>query len=149
MRFRQDVTYAARGLARSPVLTLTIILSLCLGIGANVAVFTAIDRVFLQAPPGVKNPETLRRLYVRVFYNRGPDYGPTGRVMPNLSTRDLQALSEVTRGTARPAGNSLGDGKRLNGNGPRVRPPYVSPGYFALLGVRPSLGRFFTLDEDR
>ena len=148
MRFRQDVTYAVRGLARSPVLTLTIILSLCLGVGANVAVFTAIDRVFLQAPPGVKNPETLRRLYARIFYNRGPDYGPTGRVMPNLSTRDLQVLTETMRGTARLAGNYLGNGKRLNGDA-RVRTTYVSPGYFELLGIRPSLGRFFAPDEDR
>src|SRR5688572_6832059 len=65
---RQDIAFAIRGLARSPGLTLTIILSLSLGVGANVAVFTAIDRVFLQAPPGVTKPEEMRRLYARIFY---------------------------------------------------------------------------------
>jgi putative ABC transport system permease protein len=146
---RQDLAFALRGLARSPGLTLTVLISLSLGLGANVAVFTAIDRVFLQAPPGVKKPEEMRRLYARIFYSRGPDYGPTGRVMPNLSTRDLQVLTEATRGTARLAGNYLGSGSRLNYSEQRVRPTFVSPGYFDLLGVRPALGRFFTPDQDR
>ena len=146
---RQDLGYAIRGLSRSPGITLTIILSLSLGVGANVAVFTAIDRVFLQAPPGVRDPDQMRRLYARIFYARGPNYGPTGRVMPNLSTRDLRVLSEATRGTARLAGTHLAMGRRLNGSGPPVRATYVSPGYFDLVGVRPSVGRFFAPDEDR
>ena len=146
---RQDIAFAIRGLARSPGLTLTIILSLSLGVGANVAVFTAIDRVFLQAPPGVAKPDQMRRLYARIFYVRGPSYGPTGRVMPNLSTRDLEALTEATRGTARLAGNHLGYAGRLNGDSRRVRMTYISPGYFDLLGIRPALGRFFAPDEDR
>ena len=45
---RQDLAFALRGLARSPGLTLTVLISLSLGLGANVAVFTAIDRVFLR-----------------------------------------------------------------------------------------------------
>ncbi len=111
--------------------------------------FTAIDRVFLQAPPGVTKPEEMRRLYARIFSVRGPNYGPTGRVMPNLTTRDLQALTEATRGTARLAGDYLGYAGRLNGDSRRVRMTYISPGYFDLLGIRPALGRFFTPDEDR
>ena len=146
---RSDLSFAIRGLRRSPGLTLTVILSLSLGVGANVAVFTAIDRVFLQAAPGVKNPEQMRRLYSRIFYVRGMNYGPTGRVGDNFSTRDLRALTEATRGTARLAGNYLGYGARLNGSDLRVRRTFVSPGYFDLLGVRPSLGRFFAPDEDR
>jgi predicted lysophospholipase L1 biosynthesis ABC-type transport system permease subunit len=42
---KYDLAFALRGLARSPGLTLTIIVSLSLGVGAIVAVFTAIDRV--------------------------------------------------------------------------------------------------------
>jgi predicted permease len=146
---RQDLTYALRGLVKSPLVTLTIIVTLSLGVGANVAVFTAIDRVFLQAPPGVARPDQMRRLYARIFYVRGPDYGPTGRVMPNLSTRDLNELSEATRGTARLAGATIESVARLNGTDQRVRRTFVSSGYFDVLGIRPSLGRFFTPDEDR
>src|SRR5688572_24657430 len=144
-----DLTFALRGLARSPGLALTIVVSLSLGVGANVAVFTALDRVFLQAPPGVKQPDQMRRLYARIFSVRGMNYGPTGRVMDNLTTRDLETLAEATRGTARLAGNHLGYAGRLNGSDMRVRRTFVSPGYFELLGVRPALGRFFTVDEDR
>ena len=144
-----DLAFALRGLARSPGLTLTIIVSLSLGVGANVAVFTAIDRVFLQAPPGVAKPDHMRRLYARIFSVRGPDYGPTGRVVATLSTRDLQTLAEATRGTARLAGDHLGYAGRLNGVSRRTGMTYVSPGYFELLGIRPALGRFFTPDEDR
>jgi putative ABC transport system permease protein len=146
---RYDLAFAVRGLARSPGLTLTIIVSLSLGVGANVAVFTAIDRVFLQAPPGVAEPEQMRRLYARIFSLRGPDYGPTGRVVATLTTRDLLALAEATRGTARLAGDHLGYAGRLNGVSRRTGMTYVSPGYFALLGIRPALGRFFASDEDR
>ena len=146
---RQDIAFACRGLVRSPGLTLTIVLSLSLGVGANVAVFTAIDRVFVQAPPGVVKPDQMRRIYSRIFSVRGMNYGPTGRVAGNFSTRDLRALTEATRGTARLAGNYHGYGARLNGGEQRVRRTFVSPGYFDLLGVRPSLGRFFAPDEDR
>ncbi len=146
---RYDLTFAIRGLARSPGLTLTIIVSLSLGVGANVAVFTAIDRVFLQGPPGVTRPDQMRRLYGRIFSVRGMNYGATGRVMNNLSTRDLQVLAEATRGTARLAGDHLGYAGRLNGLSRRTGMTYVSPGYFELLGIRPALGRFFAPDEDR
>jgi hypothetical protein len=96
----------------------------------------------------VTNPDQLRRLYARIFYVQGPNYGPTGRVMPNLSTRDLQALSEATRGTARLAGNHLGYAGRLNGDSRRVRMTYISPGYFDLLGIRPARS-LLCADEDR
>jgi putative ABC transport system permease protein len=146
---KYDLAFALRGLARSPGLTLAIVVSLSLGVGANVAVFTAIDRVFLLAPPGVAKPDQMRRLYARIFSVRGPDYGPSGRVVANLSTRDLLTLAEATRGTARLAGDHLGYAGRLNGDSRRTGMTYVSPGYFELLGIRPALGRFFTPDEDR
>jgi predicted permease len=68
--------------------------------------------------------------------------------MAHLSTRDLQALTEATRGVARLTGQNIGY-MGLHGNDRRVRRSFVGPGYFALLGIRPSLGRFFTPDEDR
>ena len=54
---RQDVGYAFRGLRRSPGLTATILLTFALGIGVNAAMFTVVDRVFFQAPPGIVDPE--------------------------------------------------------------------------------------------
>ena len=117
MAARQDLAFALRGLRRSPGLAFIIVLSLSLGVGANVAVFTALDRVFLQAPPGIDEPQQLRRLYARIFYRRGPDYGTTGRVTPNLSTRDMEVLGAFSRGTATLAGATLEYAARLDGSG--------------------------------
>ena len=146
---RHDTGYALRGLRRTPGLTLAIVLTLSLGVGANAAVFTAIDRVFFRAPPGVEDPGAIRRLYARIYNQRGPQYGPGGKVTPFLTTRDLLSLQAAARGTAMVAGDYLDRRGRLDPGGERVRQTYVSPGYFALLGVRPARGRFFAPDEDR
>src|SRR3954447_25450887 len=88
---QQDVSYAIRGLARSAGLTVAIIVTLGLGVGANAAVFTALDRVFFQAPPGVREPASLRRLYARQMRERTPQLGQ--RVTPFLATRDMLDLA--------------------------------------------------------
>jgi macrolide transport system ATP-binding/permease protein len=53
-----DLRFAARTFRRSPTFTITAILSLGLGIGANSAIFTALDAV-LWKPLPVQNPHTL------------------------------------------------------------------------------------------
>src|SRR5215475_13423375 len=62
-RMQQDAGYAWRGLRRSPGFTLAVVLVLALGLGANAAIFSVLDRVFLSAPAGVSAPREIRRLY--------------------------------------------------------------------------------------
>jgi hypothetical protein len=53
-----DVSYAVRAMLRSPGITIVVLLSLALGIGANTAIFSLIDAVMLRTLP-VKEPERL------------------------------------------------------------------------------------------
>src|SRR5260370_5812999 len=62
-RLRQALGYAFRGLRRTPGFTAAVVLTLGLGLGVNAAMFTFLDKVFVQAPAGVANPGEVRRLY--------------------------------------------------------------------------------------
>ena len=57
-----DLKLAVRGLFRSPLFSIVAIMSLALGIGANTAIFTLIDRILLRNLP-VKNPQELVMLH--------------------------------------------------------------------------------------
>jgi len=66
-----DIRYAIRGLVRTPGFTVVALLTLTLGIGANTALFTLVDRLLLRELP-VRNPQEL----VLVTTN-GMRYGST------------------------------------------------------------------------
>lgn len=148
----QDLRYAARSLAKSPVLSLAAVLTLALGIGANTAMFSVVDRLFFLAPTRVVDPNRVVRLFVR---QQGLFSGPGGAVVgawdgpiasyPRYADiRDhatsFSAVAAVSRSRF-----SLGLGRAAQ----PVQGAMVTASYFRLLGVRPALGRFFTDEEDR
>ncbi len=137
-----DVRFAVRSLLGRPSLTLSALLSLSLGIGANTAIFTLINAFFLEAPP-VAQPDRL----MAIFGSYGADENPSGAFMP-LSypgAQDYIAQNRVFSGilTQIPLGLSL--------EGTADAEPLislaVSANYFDVLGVRLPHGRVFTAEE--
>jgi hypothetical protein len=59
----RDIRFAIRRLVRSPGFTFTAVTILGLGIGANTAVFSIIDAVYLDDPPHIADPNRLVRIY--------------------------------------------------------------------------------------
>lgn len=137
-----DVRYALRVLAKSPGFACVVIFTLALGIGANAAIFSLMDRVLLQSLP-VANPE---QLAVLSAYDpkEGPDI--SGSFSYPLY-QDLRDKNDVFSGVIVRGGTqmnvSYGDQTE------RVRGELVSGNFFEVLGVRPWAGRLFTQDDDR
>ena len=140
----QDVRYALRTLLKSPALSLAAVLTLGLGIGANIAMFGIVDRLFLRPPAHVKSSDQVLRLNLT---RTSPPFGSfTGSVAnyPRYVAFRNHAKSFSSVAAYAGASFSLGLGEGAQ----RVRGEMVTASFFPLLGVRPVLGRFFTLEED-
>jgi len=134
-----DVRYAARKLRSGSGGTLVAILSIGLSVGVSAAIFGAVDHVLVSALP---YPEPQR---VVELTDRTPEdeplpiaYGTFLEVVQR--SRSFDALA-VVRDDWQPSFGAAGEPVRLEGD-------FVSPGYFAALGVRPWLGRDFTAEDD-
>src|SRR5215207_3285641 len=60
----QDATYTLRDLRRNPTFTIGVTLTLALGIGANTAMFSLIDRLLFRPPAFMVDPSTVQRVYM-------------------------------------------------------------------------------------
>src|SRR6202162_18570 len=137
--FFQDIRYALRMLAKSPAFTLVAVLTLALGIGANVATFSVVYAVLLRPLP-FAHPEQL----VRVFDDlRGPNTPDVGMSAPELW--DLQEHSGVCQdiSAVAPSNSAIGGGDRVV----RAESLITSPDYFSLLGTKPQIGRVYTAQD--
>src|SRR5262245_30759622 len=68
--FRDDLRFAWRGLKRAPGFSVTVIATLALGIGANVAMFDIVDGLMFRPLAFLKEPGTVHRFYLQ-WQNRG------------------------------------------------------------------------------
>lgn len=134
----QDLRYALRTLRKSPAFVTITVLTLALGIGANLAIFAVVNAVLLQPLP-FREPDRL----VRVFDDlRGAGAKDVGMSVPELY--DLQrsgAFEQIS--VIIPASQALSGGDRVE----RIEFLGTSPSYFELLGTKPALGRTYTQSE--
>jgi macrolide transport system ATP-binding/permease protein len=144
--FRQDTKYAIRGLLHSPAYSLAALLSLGLGIGANTAIFTLTNAVFLHPLP-VREPSRVLELYQVDHATRTTAASPVRTPLSYPNFVDLREQNDVFSGIA----GFAQAGVILTGRGkPSQQTVFLtSANYFELLGVRPVLGRFFRPEEDR
>jgi putative ABC transport system permease protein len=134
----------ARRLARQPAFSAGIILTLALAIGANLTMFSILDRLLLRAPTGVEDASQVKRLYVH-----GPTLFDPGIVYSShLSYPDYSALTQVDGFAAVAAYHAekmtVGRGASVE----QVTTATVTASYFELLGVTAAIGRLLHADDD-
>src|ERR1700749_3883977 len=137
----QDLRYSCRMLARTPAFTITALLSLAIGIGANTAVFSIFDALLLRPLP-YKDAERLV-----ILWNRSPGLGITEDW---FSTAQYFDIKKDHHGFEQVA-IAIGGNYNLTGWGEpeRVGTIRVSSNLLPMLGTRAELGRLFVVDEDR
>jgi putative ABC transport system permease protein len=136
--FLQDARFAARLFTRTPALTLSIILLLALGIGANSAMFTVVDGLLLH-PVHYQDPENLVLVWSHDPQDELSDVSPADFM-------DLRAQSKTLTGFAAWMPTNF---VALGGERPRqIGGAMVTANFFRTLGVKPVLGRTFLPDED-
>jgi len=126
----QDLHYSSRTLFQSPAFTACAVLTLALGIGANTAIFSVVNRVLLDPLP-YPNPQEL--LAAR----------------ENDSLPNLEDIQRQTNSFASSGGINI-EPMDFTGNGEpmRVHGAWVDAGLFTTLGAQPMLGRLISADED-
>lgn len=136
----QDLKFAARSLMRAKGLSITVILTLALGIGANAAIFTLVRGVLLK--PLVNRGED------RLIYIRQSARG-LGAENANFSVPEIQDLKARVH-TISEFGDFSTMGFTMIGLGePRVvRGGVVSGSYFRVVGLKPVLGRLLDEHDD-
>lgn len=133
-----DVRFALRSFRRSPAFSITAVMALGLGIGAATGIFAIANSVLLQPLP---YPAPDR---VAILWARTPD---AARVW--LSPPELQDIRERTDAFSAVAGLTDLDLALTGGGSPQqVRAVGASASLFAVLGVRPILGRAFEPSDD-
>src|SRR5579872_2452071 len=144
--FRQDLVYGFRTLLRSPGYTAAALVSLGLGIGANTAIFTLTNAVFLHPMP-VKDPGRVIELFTvdHATASSVPLLNRTPISIPNFT--DVREQSNVFSGLA----GFIQTGATLTGFGKPIQQNafLATANYFDVLGVQPVVGRVFQPDEDR
>jgi predicted permease len=134
----QDSRYAVRIFAKSPGFAAVTILTMALGIGATTAIFSLVDATLIHPLP-YPQAEQLVRLEDDL---RGVGASDVGMSIPEF--RDIQN-SGIFQDASLIGGGSV----NLTGSAQPVRIQFepVTPQYFALLGVKPQLGRTFDPDD--
>src|SRR5688572_6351599 len=138
----KNLVYSLRMLLKRPSLTFVAVIAIALGIGANTAIFSVVNRVLLQPLP-YEEPQQLINIATEQR-NQALD-GQGMFSVPDFL--DVQQSAKTLEHVAfyQNSGTMLTEG----GDPERVLGAAVTADYFSVLRVKPVLGRVFTHDEDK
>ncbi|HEV8357286.1 MAG TPA: ABC transporter permease [Gemmatimonadales bacterium] len=139
----QDLRYALRGIRNRPGFAAAVILTLALGIGANAAMFSVVDRLLFRPPPMLRDPALVHRIYL-VRHSRQGEFSGSG-----VQVARYLDLTNWTTSFARTA--IFSEVSRAIGVGADSREMQVgvvSAGFFGFFDAAPAAGRYFTTAED-
>lgn len=139
-RLAQDVRFASRMLSKNPVFTAVAVLMLALGIGANTAIFSAVNALLLNPYPF---PHPDRILWVDARHVSGKNSG-TGYTDFTDWRQQNAVFEEMATVPWEGAYTLTGQGEPQRIVGGRT-----TAGFLRVLGVQPVIGRFFTPEEDK
>lgn len=140
----QDARYAVRVLRRTPLFTVTALLTLAIGIGATTAIFSVVNAVLLRDLPYPNADRTM------IVFNSYQQAGLEAAAVSPEEFRDLRTQSQAFEAMAalRPQISALTDDCLSGDCEPvRVNAYAVSPQLFDVLGVRPRAGRPFQVAD--
>jgi putative ABC transport system permease protein len=134
----QDLRFGARVLRKNPGFTLTAVLTLALGIGANTAIFSVVNAVLLQPLP-YRDPGKL--VWADEYTPRMNDFGLPNPEYTNWALNNHTFENMGAMGGAGPMNLTQA------GTPEQIDTGLVTPSLLTVLGVRPALGRLFSTEE--
>jgi predicted permease len=139
----QNMRYALRGLRAKPGFTIAVVVTLGLGIGANAAMFSIVDRLMFRAPEYLRDPARVHRVYL---------YQTVRKKESIDNSFEYTRYADLARWTTA-FDHAAAFGYRMlavgQGEDARETPvATVSASYFDFFDAPPALGRYFTASED-
>jgi predicted permease len=143
------IRFALRTLGKTPILTLVVVLSLGLGIGANTAIFSLFYQMILRSLP-VERPEELVLLSSPGDFKSGRSSADDAGGMDSIfSYRMFRELEKRPQGVTAVAGfRSIGANLSFQNQTVNANATLVSGAYFPVLGVKPLFGRLIWREDD-
>ena len=146
-RFARDVKYASRSLRKSPGFAAVAVLTLALGIGANTAIFSAIDALMLRPLPFTAADQLVRVYSIQkgMFNTFANPDGPSALDVWDFARRSRSFQKMVAYDTWR-KNVSFGESA---GQPEEMAVGLVPAAYFEILNIRPIIGRLFSEEENQ
>lgn len=134
-----DARQSLRLMLKSPAFTAVAVAALALGIGANTAIFSVVDKVLLQPLP---YPEADRIMQVERKFPQGT--GSSTSIPKYFAWRQNNVFASMALADQQGPGINLSRGDRSE----QIKGVHISADYFKVFGVSPMMGRTFTAAED-